>query len=198
MNPNPAVQLLSDTITENQTGDLAVCNNHSIVPIRYELIESPSFTITGLPNGVSASQSGNTVTISGSPNIPPFSQQIFSYTLSTNGSECQPETYVTGEIEVIPVPQINTSFIQENDVIHVQCAGANNGAIRIPTDSPDLDARIQGGQSPTAQVEEIRLSNVPVLGDEYQITINDIDYRHTVIASSFGGPCKVLLRFGTL
>ena len=190
--PNPRINLLSSASTVDQTGSFAVCNNSSIQPIRYELFESASFRITGLPNGVSASQSGNYVILEGTPNLTISTRQTYTYTLTSDGSTCQPEVSVTGQIEIIPAPQIDTNFINLNDVTHVQCSGSNDGAIRIPPDSPNLDLRIQGGQSPSAQIEEISLLNPPLLGDEYRITINGIDYIHTVIASSFGGPVQTL------
>ena len=190
VNPNPEINLLTAVSTTDQTGGLAMCNNTPIQTIQYALFESPGFTITGLPNGVSASQSGNTITIEGTPNVTINAPRTYTYTLTTNGSDCQPELSVTGQIEVIPVPQIDVDFIHLNDVTHIQCFGGNDGAIRIPTDSPQLDLRIDGGLSSSAQMEEISLFNTPLLGDEYHITINGITYTHTVIASVFGGPVQ--------
>lgn len=192
VNPNPKITLLSAASTIDQTAGTAVCNKSPIQNIQYELFESPSFSITGLPNGVLASQLGNNITIEGTPDETINTRQIFTYTLMTNGSTCQPEIITTGQIEVIPVPQINTDYINLNDVTNVRCSGGEDGSIKIPTVAPDLDLRIRGGQSPTAQVEEISLFHFPLLGDEYRITINGIDYTHTVIASSFGGPTQTV------
>ena len=146
----------------------------------------------GLPSGVYATQSRNIITIDGTPSISSNFSQLFTFTITTKDSSCQPEASLTGHIEVIPVPQINEEYIRLNDITNVGCPGVSDGAIRIPTTSPALDLRIQGGQSPVAQEEETTLYNAPLLGDEYRITINNIDYVHTVIHSSFGGPVQTV------
>ena len=190
--PNPTIERSSASGSDNQTGTSAVCNGIPIQPIQYTLGNAPTYTITGLPAGLLVSQSGNEVTISGAPNFSSSIRQIFTYTITSSGSSCQPEVSTTGQIEVIPSPLIDEAFINANDISHVSCPGFSDGAILIPLDSPALDLRIRGGQSPTAQDELIQLNNQPVLGDVYTISLNGINYTHTVIASTFGGSVQTV------
>ena len=199
VNPSPSITLSSAVGTDDQTGTSAICLGTAITPIQYTLVNASSFVdpIPGLPNGLIVSQSGNVVTISGTPDVSINFTQIYNYTITTMGSGCQPEASVTGQIEVIPNPQFDENYINVNDVSHVSCPGSSDGAIRIPEEGSLLDLRIQGGQSPVAQVEEVILSNQPALGDVYTLTINGIVYTHTVIASGFGGPVQTLAEVTT-
>ena len=199
VNPSPSITLSSAVGTDDQTGTSAICLGTAITPIQYTLANASSFVdpIPGLPNGLIVSQSGNVVTISGTPDVSINFTQVYNYTITTMGSACQPEASVTGQIEVIPNPQFDENYINANDVSHVSCPGSSDGAIRIPEEGSLLDLRIQGGQSPVAQVEELILSNQPALGDVYTLTINGIVYTHTVIASGFGGPVQTLAEVTT-
>ena len=194
VNPNPSIQLISASGTDNQTGSSALCAGVAITPIQYRLENTLSVVrpISGLPNGLTVNQSGNIVTISGTPSVSISTNQVYTYTITTDGSECQPEASATGQIEIFPLIQIDEDFIQNNDVTNVGCSGGSDGSIRIPMDSPALDLRIHGGQSPTAQDELILLNYQPELGDVYTITLNGIDYRHTVVASTFGGSVQTV------
>ena len=103
-----------------------------------------SFSISGLPNGVQAQPTGNfnEVRIFGEPNTGNTVMEIFTYTISTTGNPCAPETSLSGVIQVNPSPSIDSNFILNNDVTHVTCNGGSDGSIEIPEDSPAFDLRI--------------------------------------------------------
>ncbi|MEC4003977.1 choice-of-anchor L domain-containing protein, partial [Flavobacterium sp. SUN052] len=83
VNPLAVIILTSTVATTNQT----VCINSPITPITYNFGGTATgATVTGLPGGVTASTTGNTVTISGTPITSVGSP--FSYTITTTGGNC--------------------------------------------------------------------------------------------------------------
>ncbi|TRV25673.1 MAG: hypothetical protein EWV88_07515, partial [Microcystis wesenbergii Mw_MB_S_20031200_S109D] len=81
--PIATLVLTSNASTTNQT----VCENSSIVNIVYTFGGSATgATVTGLPAGVTATVTGNTVTISGTPTTATGSP--FNYTVTTTGGAC--------------------------------------------------------------------------------------------------------------
>jgi gliding motility-associated-like protein len=83
VNPNTTLVLNSASSTTNQT----VCINSAITPISYTFGNGATgVTVTGLPTGVTATTSGNNVTISGTPSTTTGSP--FSYTITTTGGTC--------------------------------------------------------------------------------------------------------------
>ena len=80
----------SDQITVNVTGNTltlnsanntqTICSGNTITPIQYTFGGGATgATVTGLPTGVTATTTGNTITITGTPT------SAFSYTISTTG-----------------------------------------------------------------------------------------------------------------
>ena len=111
----------------------------SIVDILYTYGGGATFfSISGLPNGVQAQPTGNPneVRIFGEPNTGATVMEIFTYTISTTGNPCAPETSLSGVIQVNPSPSIDSDFILNNDVTHVTCNGGSDGSIVIPEASP--------------------------------------------------------------
>jgi len=184
----PSIRLMSPINIANQTGANAICVGTSITPISFIIANATAATATNLPPGVSLSQSGNIITISGIPNLSSPNATRFNYTVTAIGASCASSmaTY-SGYIDVIPLPIVDELYITNNDLVHVSCNGLSDGAIDIPLTSPDFDLRIRGGQNAIAQIDRIDLNNQPNLGDVYYVTIDGKTYSHTVINSSFGG-----------
>lgn len=90
------VALTSAPSTANQTA----CIGSPITSIQYQIYGTPSFSLTGLPPGVSYTVSGNRITISGTPTT----TGSFSYVLTVD-SACG-SVSVSGTIEVISAPTI--------------------------------------------------------------------------------------------
>ena len=81
VNANHAIALSSAAGTTSQT----VCVNNALTAITYTLSGGATgASVSGLPSGVSASVSGTTLTISGTPSI----AGSYSYTVSTTGNSC--------------------------------------------------------------------------------------------------------------
>ncbi|MBK7433908.1 MAG: PKD domain-containing protein [Chitinophagaceae bacterium] len=79
-----------------------VCLNTLIAPITYDIGGgATTFTITGLPPGITATQVGLTVTLQGSPTTTTGSP--FNYTITTAGNNCV-KASLSGTITVSPIP----------------------------------------------------------------------------------------------
>ena len=161
--------------------------NSPIVPIEYEFENASSINVSGLPNGLIPLQTGNTITIYGSPSEMVTSITRFTYKLTTAGGICVANASLSGFIYIIPLPVVDAAYVTNNDIINVSCNGIADGAINIPSSSPDFELRINGGQNAVAQKDRVLLTNQPLVGDVYSIVLNGLSYSHTVVASSFGG-----------
>jgi len=85
-----------------------VCLNTPIADIKYDLGGgATSYVISGLPSGVTSSQSGNTITITGTPNS--TAGTPYNYIITTAGNNCVKAT-ATGTIAVSPIPVPKFSF----------------------------------------------------------------------------------------
>jgi len=187
-----SISLISAPETAHQEGASAVCNGTPITPIIYLIKGAKEAAVTGLPAGVTGSLNGEQFVISGTPKVSTSSSTHYTYSLTTSGSTCLVNTKETGVIEIIPTPEIISSIIQANDIQHSSCNGGADGAIQIPTTSPEFENRFKGGQNARAQESLVSYTNNPALGDVYTIHLNKNSYKHTVIASSFGGPVQSL------
>ncbi|MEK9604193.1 MAG: PKD domain-containing protein [Flavobacteriaceae bacterium] len=189
--PQPKLLLKSDPETADQTLLNAVCDGAHIDPIVYEIGEGATAAVViGLPNGLETSLNGNIFTISGKTNISNTEPQTFEFTVETKGSPCSPPAQLKGSIEVNPFPSVDKDYITANDITHVSCFGGNDGAIDIPTESPDFDFRIIGKQNVMRQTDRLILQNDPNLLDEVTINIDGIDYQHTVLPIAVGGSAQ--------
>ena len=187
--PQPKLILKSDPQTAEQTLLNAVCDGANIDPIVYEIGDGATAAIAiGLPNGLETSLNGNIFTISGQTNVSNPEPYTFEFTVETDGSPCSPPAQLTGSIQVNPIPSVDKDFILANDVTHVSCFGGNDGAIDIPTESPDFDLRVLGKQNGVRQTDRLILQNDPDLLDVITINIDGIDYQQTVLPISVGGP----------
>ncbi|MFM2229239.1 MAG: hypothetical protein RL607_497, partial [Bacteroidota bacterium] len=117
--PLATLVLTSNATTANQT----VCENTPIVNIVYTFGGSATgATVTGLPAGVTATVTGNTVTISGTPTTTVGSP--FNYTVTTTGGACGFPS-LSGSIIVKPTdilvltsaPSTNTQTVCINSAI---------------------------------------------------------------------------------
>ena len=91
------------TLTSGAGTDVQrVCLNTAIASITYDIGGGASgFTVTGLPPGVTATQTGNTITISGSPSSTVGTP--YNFTIITTGNPCITAS-ATGTIKVSPIP----------------------------------------------------------------------------------------------
>ncbi len=99
---NPKIAFGTITVTEqkvtlsNGLASNTLCINSSLPSITYHLSgKATGAAVTGLPTGVTYSQTGNDVTISGTPSV----AGTFNYTITTSGSSCDVDSK-TGTIEV--------------------------------------------------------------------------------------------------
>jgi len=100
--PDHTIMLTSATSTTDQS----VCVNSAINNITYDLGGGASgVTITGLPSGVTYSVTGNTLTISGTPNST-VGGPAFAYSIVTTGNSCITAA-ASGTIDVNPYPVPN-------------------------------------------------------------------------------------------
>ncbi len=187
-----SVSLTSASETAHQEGALAVCDGTPITPIIYSINGTNEVAVTGLPPGVTGSLNGEQFIISGTPNISTSGLTHYNYTITASVSACLLNLQETGVIEIIPTPEIISSIILANDIQHVSCNGGADGVIQIPTNSPEFENRFRGGQNARAQEALVSYTNNPALGDVYTLNVNLNSYRHTVIASSFGGSVQSL------
>lgn len=111
--PLHTISLSSTAGTNAQTR----CVNAAIMNITYTVGGgATSANVSGLPAGLSASISGTTFTISGSPTV----SGTFNYTVTTNGNACTAAT-ATGSIVVNPSPTVN---LGSNDADNAICTGS--------------------------------------------------------------------------
>ena len=103
VNPLSTISLSSAVSTTSQIGADGICMGDSIAEIFYTYGGgATSFSISGLPAGVQAQATGNPneVRIFGEPNTGSTVMEIFTYTISTTGNPCAPETSLSGVIQV--------------------------------------------------------------------------------------------------
>lgn len=94
LNPASTVTLTSGVLSQNS------CLGQEISPIEFTLSGStPNANVSGLPTGVIASISGNTVTISGTPSASIVDGSVFDYRVQSFSESCDPVT-VMGQIVV--------------------------------------------------------------------------------------------------
>jgi gliding motility-associated-like protein len=109
VNPNTSIALTSATGTDAQ----AVCINTPITAITYTVGNGGTgATAIGLPNGVTPSYVGSTLTMSGTPTV----SGNYTYTVTTSGG-CAPVS-INGTINVNPLP---TATISSNVTV---CKGS--------------------------------------------------------------------------
>ncbi|WP_427875542.1 T9SS sorting signal type C domain-containing protein [Flavobacterium sp. MMS24-S5] len=127
VNPINTVSLTSAAGTNAQTA----CINTPISNITYSTTGATSATVTGLPDGVTGSWSGNVVTISGTPTV--SSATPYSYTVTLNGG-CGTVT-ATGTIRVNPI----------NTIALTSGAGTNAQSICFNSAITDITYATTGG-----------------------------------------------------
>ena len=189
VNPLSTISLSSAISTTSQIGSDGICMGDSIAEIFYTYGGgATSFSISGLPAGVQAQATGNPneVRIFGEPNTGSTVMEIFTYTISTTGNPCAPETSLSGVIQVNPSPSVDSNFILNNDVTHVTCNGGSDGSIVIPEASPAFDLRIFGGQNSVRQVDRLSITGNFNPGDRVHVIINGNQYTHIVEETAFG------------
>ena len=189
VNPLSTISLSSAVSTTSQIGADSICMGDSIVEIFYTYGGgATSFSVSGLPAGVLAQATGNPneVRIFGEPNTGSTIMELFTYTISTTGNPCAPETSLSGVIQVNPSPSIDSNFILNNDITHVTCNGGSDGSIVIPDASPAFDLRIFGGQNSVRQVDQLSITGNFNIGDRVHVIINGNPYNHIIEETAFG------------
>ena len=175
-----------------QRDNIAICENSPIQEIiinvegvsSYGASGNVSWTSSNYLDNIVVSQSdsktfilkGNAIPVQDITEVTEFT---FDFIVSSFGS-CQEPKKLSGSIEVIPLPEIKTDFIQSNDVTDVLCYGEASGSITIPlTPYSELVKRITGSTLSEVQIEKLiyeitdpDTSNLD-LGDQLGVTIND-------------------------
>ena len=92
------VNVIGNTLALNSANNTqTICTGNTITPIQYTFGGGATgATVTGLPTGVTATTTGNTITITGTPT------SAFSYTISTTGG-CGTVT-LNGSVSLTPYP----------------------------------------------------------------------------------------------
>lgn len=168
INSSPGGFLFSAAGTDTQD----VCQGNAIVNIVYEVNASTTgYTISGLPNGVTNVQSGNQITISGTPTDPPGN---YPFTLSLLGPPC-PDSIFNGMISIIAPhtltvdnPALDTQSICLNtpitDISYTFGGGATSAsALPLPT-----------GISETVTAPNLVLSGTIAATGTYNLTISTV------------------------
>lgn len=128
VNPNHVITLSSATATKNQ----ALCINTALTPITYTLAGGATDAdVSNLPSGVTASVSGATLTISGTPT----NSGAFNYSITTKGNTCTVATE-SGTINVSPTPVGGTVAITTGTAI--VCSGTNSTVLTLSGHTGDI------------------------------------------------------------
>jgi ribosomal protein S11 len=125
VNPNHVITLSSATATKNQ----ALCINTALTPITYTLAGGATDAdVSNLPSGVTASVSGTTLTISGTPT----ESGTFSYSITTTGNTCTAATE-SGTITISPTPI--GGAVAGNATV---CSGTNSTVLTLSGHTGDI------------------------------------------------------------
>ena len=188
--PNSFLTLTSAASSTSQINSRAVCNEgQSIVPITYSIGGGTfAFQASGLPNGVQAQSSGvGSITISGIPDTTDTEITVYTYTISTTGNACGPETSLTGQIQVNPKPSFSNKDAITID--NITCYGLANGKITVPN---DINAFLSGGQSTNqAEINTLTISGTFKEGDKLSVTLEPAPsetYEYNVRRAVFNNP----------
>ncbi len=112
INPDANLVLTSAVGTDNQT----VCKGDAITDVTYTYNEgATSYTITGLPTGVTQSASTNTITITGTPSV----DGVYNYTVQTIGScnQTQAVGTITSGASLSSAPGTDNQVVCKNTAI---------------------------------------------------------------------------------
>ncbi|WP_264509512.1 T9SS type B sorting domain-containing protein [Flavobacterium sp. N1719] len=165
--PLATLLLTSNAATANQT----VCVNSAITNIVYTFGGTATgATVTGLPVGVTASVTGNAVTISGTPTTTVGSP--FSYTVTTTGGACGSPS-LTGTITVRPLATITLSSPVGSDNQSV-CAFSSIAVIRYTNGGTATGTSVTGlptGVTASFSGGVTTISGVPTVPGIYNYTI---------------------------
>ena len=190
----PQLDYRIDTIaTRNQTGSFALCNQESIKDIVFSVIggeQAAQVSLTWTTNNVldnvtvTPNATNTTWTIAGIVNETVTSLTSYPYqiTIYRPGTCADPVSF-TGIIQVAPNPQVDASFIQENDVTDVSCEGGSDGSIVIPiTPESEFIKRITGGKLAAQQLDAVTVSASSTLaaGDVVRLKIDGFTFEATV------------------
>ncbi|MFN7013273.1 MAG: T9SS type B sorting domain-containing protein, partial [Bacteroidia bacterium] len=185
VNPNPTLVLNSSVATTNQS----ICINTLINPISYTFGGGATgVNVTGLPTGVSASTSGNMVTISGTPTTTTGSP--FSYTIATTGGSCGTAT-LNGTITVNPSVSLvlNSAVSTTNQIV---CTNTNIIPITYTFGNGAAGVTVSGlptGVSHSVTGNVVTISGIPstTVGSPFSYSI-----------STIGGSCGTATLSGTI
>ncbi len=95
---------------------------------------------------------------------------------------CVDPVSFSGTIQIVPNPQVDQEFIQDNDVMDVSCEGGTDGSIIIPiTPTSEFEKRILGGQLSQKQVDAVTLvaSQTFSVGEVVRVEIDGFTFEAT-------------------
>ena len=186
------LQLKSAPSTTNQT----LCDGEPITDIVYEIGGGATNAIaTGLPDGLTPTfdAATNEITITGTVTTDNWSDQIFSYTVSTQGNVtfCD-EASLNGTIRVNARDYISTVSTFTNLTV---CSGdtvsnplvfdywGSAGIAANVLNLPPGMYRVNTQQRQVASVSMGALGATSNVSDTYTITVNTTDYTYTTVAN---------------
>ena len=181
VNVGGTLVLTSAPATTNQT----VCINTTITPITYTFGGTATgATITGLPTNVTATITGNTITISGTPTV----TGTYNYTVTTTGSGCGAPS-LTGTIIVNPLATLSltSSLATTNQTV---CENTSITNITYTFGGSATGATVTGlpgGVAATVTGSTVTISGTPTLAGIYNYTI-----------TTTGGACGTPSLTGTI
>ncbi|WP_297512419.1 hypothetical protein, partial [Flavobacterium sp.] len=177
--PITTLVLTSPTATTSQT----VCENNAINSITYNFGGSATgVTVTGLPSGVTASTTGNTLTISGTPATSVGSP--FNYTVTTTGGNCGTVS-LTGTITVNPTTTL----------VFASATGTDNQTICTNTPITAISYTFAGSATgvtvtglPAGVTSSISGNTVTISGSPTTTTGSPFNYTVTTTGGNCGAP----------
>ena len=186
VNSNATLTLLSDN------NDQTVCVGNTIDPIEYTFENgATSVNVTGLPAGVTATTTGNAVTISGN------SANSFNYTISTVGG-CGTAT-LNGNITIEPNATLVLNSANNNQTI---CSGDNIASIEYTFGGGATSADVTGlpaGVTATTTGNTVTINGNPTTNFNYTISTvggcQPISLSGTIVANPLPEP---ILKDGTI
>lgn len=169
---NPKVMSGAINVTEqkvalsNGLANNTLCINTALPAIIYHLSgKATGAAVTGLPTGVSYSQVGNDVTISGTPSI----AGTFNYIITTSGSSCEVDSK-TGTIEVT-TQSISESSGNKNQSLCVNTPVDNIVFTISGTASNATVSGLPTGLSMTKNGQQYIISGSPAQSGTFNYTV---------------------------
>ncbi|MDA7711031.1 hypothetical protein N8873_03095 [Flavobacteriaceae bacterium] len=194
----PQLVIVVDTpVSQNQIGTNAICNGEDIVDIEFSFSSgTPTRIVDSWTDidGNSIASPGPTLdevnyVLEGSISTEATTLTTYYYTITATSDDgtCVFTDSFSGSIQVTPGVVVDADYINENDIIHVSCEGADDASISIPiTPESEFEKRISGGVLATTQIDKVTLSVSATLqmGDQISVIIDGITFTSIVPAAA--------------